>query len=316
MDNDELAEVNPFFEKTAKERGFYSEDMMMEIGSRGTIQDIAEIPEDIKRVFVTAHDISPDWHIRMQAAFQKYTDNAVSKTVNFQREATQEDIKQVYMLAYNLGCKGVTVYRDGSRKAQVLNIEKVNREKKDEQEKRIEAAAQHQLGPRPRPGVVHGSTSKVSTGCGPLYVTINEDENGQLFEIFTNMGKAGGCASSQAEAISRLISLALRSGIKTQEIVKQLKGISCPMITWGEGGEKILSCADALAKAIEKYHSYVSNGSTSVEVKTMPRAQAAQQPIREMAGVAKIALCPECGGSVEYKEGCLTCPLCGYTKCL
>ncbi len=314
MDNDELAEVNPQFERTARERGFYSTELMKEIARKGTIQEILDIPEDIRRVFVTAHDITPEWHIRMQAAFQKYTDNAVSKTVNFSEGATQEDIKKVYLFAYKLGCKGVTVYRDGSRDAQVLNIEKVNRRK--EEEKRKEAAAQHQLKPRPRPDTVHGSTSKVPTGCGPLYVTINEDENGQPFEVFTNMGKAGGCASSQAEAISRLISLALRAGIKTEEIVKQLKGISCPMVTWGEDGEKILSCADALAKTIEKYHSYRKDGSTQVEVKPPAGTIAPSEALVEKTEKVTVALCPECGGSVEYKEGCLTCPLCGYTRCL
>ncbi len=317
MDNDELAEVNPIFESIARERGYYSDELMKEIARKGTIQGMAEIPKEVRDVFVTAHDITPEWHIRMQAAFQKYTDNAVSKTVNFPRDATKEDIDKVYRLAYSLGCKGVTVYRDGSREAQVLNIEKVNRAIKDGEKQRMQAAAQHKLAPRPRPQVVHGSTIKVPTGCGSLYVTINEDEKGQLFEVFTNMGKAGGCASSQAEAISRLISLALRAGIKTEEIIKQLKGISCPMITWGEGGEKILSCADALSKAIERYDSYRRNGSVKVEVKTMPSEKVAPPATTIPKGeMTKVALCPECGGSIEYKEGCLTCPLCGYTKCL
>ncbi len=316
MDKDELVEVNPYFERIARERGFYSEELMMKIARQGNLKGIDEVPDDVKRIFRTALEITPEWHIRMQAAFQKYTDNAVSKTVNFPENATKEDIKKVYLLAYELGCKGVTVYRYGSRKEQVLNIGKVNRE---EEKKRKEMAKEHRLEPRPRPEVVWGMTRKMPTGCGTLYVTINMDEQGHLFEVFTNMGKAGGCAASQAEAISRLISLALRTGVKAEEIVKQLKGIRCPMMAWWKG-EKILSCADAIAKAIEQFPSYSKDGSKPFQMPLPISAQLEEErrvetkPDSEPG--ATIAQCPECGGAVEYKEGCLTCPLCGYTKCL
>jgi len=321
MDKDELSEVNPYFEKTAKERGFYSKELMLKIAKQGHLKDIPEAPDDVKKVFRTALEITPEWHIRMQAAFQKYTDNAVSKTVNFPQNATKEDIGKVYILAYELGCKGVTVYRYGSRSEQVLNIGEVNREQKDG--KIQEAAKEHRLEPRPRPEVIRGMTRKMPTGCGTVYITVNVDERDMLFEVFTNMGKAGGCSASQAEAISRLISLALRAGIKSEEIVKQIKGIRCPMMTWWKG-DKILSCADAIAKAIELFPGYQSDGSKpvsqpepgSAKIEEERKAQAQPNVQFNSSPGMTIANCPECGGTIEYKEGCLTCPLCGYTKCL
>ncbi|MFO8057140.1 MAG: vitamin B12-dependent ribonucleotide reductase [bacterium] len=314
MDNDELAEVNPYFEEVAREQGFYSEELMKEVARSGSVRDVAGIPDEVKNLFVTAMDISPEWHVKMQAAFQEYTDNAVSKTVNFPADATREHIKKVYWLAYKTGCKGVTVYRDKSRDNQVLSF---NKEQAQEEETAdIERGT---LEPRPRHDVVNGITRKMPTGCGSLYVTVNEDEQG-LFEVFTNMGKAGGCAASQAEAVSRLISLALRAGIKAETIVRQLKGISCPMMVWWEGGHKILSCADAIAKAIELYPNYTRNGSHKVE--TSPpagdhahRARSEQDPRSFYQPEATLAMCPECGGAIEFKEGCLTCPLCGFTRC-
>ena len=314
MDNDELAEVNPFFEKAAREKGFYSEEMMKDVARHGSVRDIAGIPEDVKNLFVTAMDITPEWHIKMQAAFQESTDNAVSKTVNFAADATRDHIKKVYWLAYKTGCKGVTVYRDQCRDNQVLSF---NKEKpQEETEQAIERGT---LEPRARHDVVNGITRKMPTGCGSLYVTVNEDEAG-LFEVFTNMGKAGGCAASQAEAVSRLISLALRAGVKAEMIVRQLKGISCPMMVWWEGGHKILSCADAIAKAIELYPNYTRNGSHPVET-TPPagdqthRAIAEQDPQVFYQPETTMAMCPDCGGPIEFKEGCMTCQLCGFTRC-
>ncbi len=314
MDNDELAEVNPFFEKAAREKGFYSEEMMKEVARHGSVRDIAGIPEDVKNLFVTAMDITPEWHIKMQAAFQESTDNAVSKTVNFPAEASRDHIKKVYWLAYKTGCKGVTVYRDQCRDNQVLSF---NKEKpQEETEKSRERGT---LEPRARHDMVNGITRKMPTGCGSLYVTVNEDEAG-LFEVFTNMGKAGGCAASQAEAVSRLISLALRAGVKAEMIVRQLKGISCPMMVWWEGGHKILSCADAIGKAIELYPNYTRNGSHHVEA--MPpagdqthRAKSEQDPQVFYQPETTMAMCPDCGGPIEFKEGCMTCHLCGFTRC-
>jgi ribonucleoside-diphosphate reductase alpha chain len=262
------------------------------------VQGIEEIPEKWRRIFITAHDITPDWHVRVQAAFQKYTDNAVSKTVNFPNSATKEEVEKVYLQAYELGCKGVTIYRDGSRTEQVLNIGKVNRA----EEKTFAIIDESLLTPRARPSVIAGSTRKMTTGCGNLYVTINEDEHG-LFEVFTQMGKAGGCSSSQAEAISRLISLSLRAGLDPKAIVKQLHGVRCPNPGWEKGG-MILSCSDAIAKAMERY---------LLEKKT-PVGQKAAKKSRGY-GENAAGFCPDCGGSLDHEGGCAVCRECGFSKC-
>jgi ribonucleoside-diphosphate reductase alpha chain len=313
MDDDELAEVNPYFAAVAEEHDFYSEELMMEVAREGSIQKMEEIPQHLKRLFMTTNDISPEWHVKMQAAFQKYTDNAVSKTVNFPESATRDDIAEVYKLAFNLGCKGVTVYRYGSRENQVLTVDK----------EEMDAREQPGLGkrgtvqPRPRPETVMGVTRKVITGCGSLYVTINEDSEG-MFEVFTNMGKSGGCAASQAEAVSRLISMALRSGVKTEEIVRQLMGISCPKMTWWQG-KKVLSCADALAKALEIYPAYGQNGSKKVEeiepAGTIDGRFEFVEPEAETSGFMEIITCPECKSTVEKSETCVKCHYCGWTEC-
>ena len=232
MEGTKLIEVNPHFEKISKDRGFWNRELMEKIAEKGTLKDFNEIPDDFKAVFVTAHDITPEEHIMMQAAFQKYVDNAVSKTVNFPHEATPKDVEDVYLLAYKLGCKGVTVYRDGSREEQVLTTGK----SKESSQQPAASSQQQKIIPRKRPEMIKGSTRLMKTGCGHLYITINEDEKGHLFELFTSMGKAGGCASSQAEAIGRLISLALRSNIDPCEVVNQLKGISCHQPSWADGG--------------------------------------------------------------------------------
>jgi ribonucleoside-diphosphate reductase alpha chain len=289
LDKKELVEVNPYFEKIAKEEGFYSEELMRQIAEKGTLHGIKEIPTKIQRLFCTAHDITPKWHIRMQAAFQKYTDNAVSKTVNFPNDATLSDVREVYLLAYESGCKGVTIYRDGSREEQVLHL---GLAKKEERKARV---------PRPRPAVTRGTTQKITTGCGNLYVTINEDDEGPC-EVFSQMGKSGGCAASQSEATSRLISLALRSGIDTEAILKQLRGIRCPSPHWQKGG-MVLSCPDAISKAIERY---MTNG---LSTKTLKKTVTT----KESAGICP--QCPDCGELVEFIEGCVVCKVCGYSKC-
>ncbi|MEA3400375.1 MAG: vitamin B12-dependent ribonucleotide reductase [Armatimonadota bacterium] len=289
LDEDELLEVHPIFERIARERDFYSPELMKEIAARGTLHGIEEVPQDVRELFVTAHDITPEWHIRIQAAFQEFTDNAVSKTVNFPNEATVEDVEHVYRLAYELGCKGVTIYRDGSREEQVLTTGKTERVREPETE----------VSPRPRPQVVEGSTRAMRTGCGKLYVTINRDEQGP-FELFATMGKAGGCAASQAEAIARLVSLAFRCGIPTEEIIKQLHGISCHMPAWEPGGGRILSCADAVAKAIER--------------EIMPEGE---QLAMDFDGQTfrHAGACPECGGRLVQEGGCNVCRDCGYSQC-
>ena len=292
MEGTKLIEVNPYFEKVAKERGFWSRDLMERIANKGSLHDLNEIPDDIKELFVTAHDITPMEHVAMQAVFQKYVDNAVSKTVNFPHDATPKDVEDVYMLAYQLNCKGVTVYRDGSREEQVLSTGKTANEP--------EPYVQQKIVPRKRPENIKGETRHMKTGCGNIYITVNEDENGHLFELFTHMGKAGGCAASQAEAIGRLVSLALRSNIEPEAIISQLKGISCHNQAWASGG-KITSCSDAIAKALEKYMQRGEKGNGNGGKKHHE--------------VMLIGACPECGGAVEHEGGCAVCHSCGFTKC-
>lgn len=291
MDGTKLVEVNPIFEKIAKKRGFYSQEVMEQIAEHGSVHDIDEVPDDLRDVFVTAHDISPEDHIAMQAAFQKYTDNAVSKTVNFPNTATMEDVEKVYRLAYQTGCKGVTIYRDGSRDEQVLSTAK----KSEAPEPAPAPTEEKRSFKRDRPKALKGWTYQMQTGCGPLYITVNEDKQG-LFELFTTMGKAGGCAASQAEAIGRMVSLAWRSGVQARQVVKQLLGISCHCPA-GFGESKILSCADAVAKAIQA-HMHAAGYDTGIENSTHERGA-----------------CPECGGPVEHEGGCSVCHVCGYSEC-
>lgn len=276
LDGTRMVEVNPFFKKIAKEKGFYSPQLLEKIAQEGSIRNIPDIPDDIKALFVTSHDISPESHVEIQAAFQKYTDNAVSKTINFPHEATPEDVQNAYLLAYHQGCKGVTIYRYGSRETQVLNLQK--------------PAEASRISPRPRPTRTTGVTERISTGCGKLYVTINSDEKG-ICEVFAQMGKTGGCASSQIEATGRLISLALRSGVSLPSVMKQISGIRCPSPTWGNG-HQVLSCPDAICRVISNY------------------TQAKVEDDEKIMGS-----CPDCGGQVVHENGCLTCHSCGFSRC-
>jgi ribonucleoside-diphosphate reductase alpha chain len=276
LDGQELVEVHPLFRKAAQEGGFFGEELFKEIAKKGSIQEIDGIPERVKRLFVCAHDIKPEWHIRIQAAFQAHTDNAVSKTINFANSATKEDVRKAYLLAYSSGCKGLTIYRDGSRDKQVLNIQR--------------KSEPQQVAPRPRPERTYGVTQRSSTGCGKIYVTINRDELG-ICEVFAQMGKGGGCANSQIEATGRLISLALRSGVKVESILKQLMGIRCPSPVW-QNGQMTLSCSDAIAKVLNEY---------------------SQSGFTQM--IAEMGACPDCGASVEHESGCIVCRSCGFSRC-
>ena len=224
----------------------------------------------------------------------------MSKTVNFPHEATKEDIAKVYLLAYKSGCKGVTVYRDRSREEQVLNIEKVEK-----------VSLPEKISPRPRPAVTVGTTSKITTGCGNLYVTINEDDKGLPFEVFTQMGKAGGCAASQLEAVGRLLSLALRSGIEIKSVIEQLRGIRCPSPSWEKGG-MTFSCADAIAKVIEKrLSSSVRRTSQITDSHLVQKTE--QENLIKTGNV--VGVCPDCGNALIHESGCMVCKLCGFSKC-
>jgi ribonucleoside-diphosphate reductase alpha chain len=289
LDGTPFVEVNPYFEEAARNGGFYSDELMKKLAEGAHLGDIKDVPEDIKRVFVTAHEITPEWHVKMQAAFQKQTNNAVSKTINFPHEATQEDVAHAYTLAYEEGLKGITIYRDRSRDTQVLTTGK-KKEKKEE-------AAPGVLKPRKRPAETTATVARVSTGCGSLYITVAYDELG-IFEVFATLGKSGACAAAQLEAICRLITLALRSGVDVASAVKQLRGIRCPSVAW-ESGKSILSCADAIASVLEKH------------------VGGDARPKLEDYGLAKnlAGQCPECSNMLVYQEGCYHCLACGYTKC-
>jgi len=315
LDGKELLEVNPLFEAMARKENFYSENLMREIAEKGHLNHLPGVPERIRKLFVTAHDILPEDHIRMQAAFQKYTDNAVSKTVNFPHEATVDDVEKVYLLAYELGCKGVTIYRDRSREKQVLYKGVACTQDDPLKEETLSVL---EIKPKARKDVIHGSTWKIRTGCGNLYVTVNEDEDGKLFEIFNQIGKAGGCAASQSEAIGRLVSLALRSGVDPGDIIRQLKGISCHTPVWYREG-KILSCSDAVAKAIEwhldeKGQKPRTDLAAVGEIRALLPERQEQIPRDTSFSIFLRGACPECGGPLIFEEGCVKC-LCGYSDC-
>jgi ribonucleoside-diphosphate reductase alpha chain len=285
MDDDELLETNPFFEKVARSRGFYTPELMEAIARKGSIRDMAEIPQEVREVFVTAHDVTSEWHVKMQAAFQKYTDNAVSKTVNLPRDATVEDVTKVYNLAYELGCKGVTIYRDGSKENQVLSVD----------EKRKEMSSE-MIDMKDRPETLEGFTTKILTGMGNLYVTVTEYE-GCPFEVFATIGKSGKSTTAKTEAIGRLVSLALRSGVSVENIVNQLKGICGEHPVFHKDG-LVLSIPDAISRVLEKR--YLQN------VKARPHKH-------ENSLIGET--CPECGQTISFEEGCMTCHFCGFTKC-
>jgi ribonucleoside-diphosphate reductase alpha chain len=323
MDNDKLIEVNPYFEEAAKRDNFYSKELMEEIAEKGSLKEISGIPDNYKRVFVTAHDIAPIWHVRMQAAFQGYVDNAVSKTVNFPFDATVKDVEDVYMLAYRLGCKGITIYRDRSRESQVLTIGSTDKHEEtaglagQEQGAGVKKLAgigeegrgpagkeQHEtedelipIKPRPRPEVTKGMTKKYVIGsCGKLYVTVNSDEKG-VCEVFTNTGEEGCAALS--EALSRLISVSIRAGIDISSITHQVLGIRC-ITCIADRNTHVLSCPDAIGKALE----FTIKGVNKFDL--------------DFAGGPKsVTICPEegCGGIMEPEGGCYVCRVCGFSKC-
>lgn len=310
MDHTELTETNPILREALEKRGLYNDELMRKIAKAGSLAHIEEIPEDMKRVFVAAHDVSPAWHIRMQAAFQRHTDNAVSKTVNFAQDATREDVAEVYLLAWKLGCKGVTIYRDNSRDSQVLSVGTGEAESQCHGEERS-CDGGNGISPRKRPAVMRGFTEQVRIGCGKLYVTVNYDDEG-ICEVFTNTGKHGGCPS-QSEAVGRLTSLSLRSGIKMEDVVRQLKGIRCPS-TIRQPGLKVLSCPDAIAKVLRQADKAIK------EEKGLISAICEEEQAEEVAteityDAAKMKFCPECGSAVVHEGGCVICPECGFSKC-
>jgi ribonucleoside-diphosphate reductase alpha chain len=303
----ELPDVNPEFVKLAKERGFYSEALMKKVAEHGSVRDILEVPEDVRRVWVTSHDITPEWHVRMQAAFQKFTSMGISKTINLPSDATPKDVEDAYMLAYSLGCKGIAVYRDGSRDAQVLSTGKTGEKptmtpaspeaptappvSPPAQGQRFSSLAEARNG---RPRTLSGVTKKIQTGHGPLYVTMNDDEFGPR-ECFVILGKPGGTAAAFSDALGRMISLAMTHGASPDEVVHQLRGIQDGHPA-GVGPNAVLSVPDGVAKAMAEHYLVEGEGIETHEL-----------PI--------IGACPDCGSGLARQEGCVVCHSCGYSKC-
>jgi ribonucleoside-diphosphate reductase alpha chain len=290
MDNTKLVEVNPYFEKVAREYDFYSEELMEKIAETGSIAEIDEIPDDIKKIFVTAHDVKPEDHVRMQAVWQKNTDNAVSKTINLPHNATADDVRNAYLLAYELGCKGVTVYRDGCRAEQVLSTG--NTGSPEEAAKDSDKVADRAR-IKERPEELIGITSKIKTGYGNLYITVNTLD-GKPFEVFAQIGKSGYSTMADTEAMCRLISLALRSGVPVDNIVAQLKGIGGSSPVFGNGG-LISSIPDAIAIVLHKHFGGGKTIEKDIDI--------------------NVEFCPDCGDRIEHESGCVVCRSCGYSKC-
>jgi ribonucleoside-diphosphate reductase alpha chain len=364
-----MPDVNEDFIALARREGWYSDELMQKVAEHGTI-DFPEVPEKWRRVFVTANGIKPEWHVRMQAAFQEFNDSAISKTCNFAQDATEEYVAEIYRLAYRLNCKGITVYRDGSRDMQVLSTGAQARKVQEQATTSGKAEARADLAPlaadgreakaqqaelmgqlaeqqaeieqlrklvhdleaenlqrrqkRMRPETLRGVTRRIETPLGTMYVTITEDDKGQPFEIFMSLGKAGGALMADVEAIGRLMSLALRSGIPIREIHRQLRGISSDR-TIGLGPNKVMSVPDAVGIAIERWlqekqgiQQELLPGSVSITAET-PIVQ------RVTAGAEQLSLirndpvlagaCPDCGSQLEFAEGCMKCHVCGFSEC-
>ena len=343
-----MPDVNEDFVVIAKREGWYSDDLMKQIAEAGNIHFDA-VPEKWQRVFVTAHDVTPEWHIQMQAAFQDFTDSAISKTSNFPNDATEEYVEQIYRYAYQLGCKGVTVYRDGARENQVLStgstakkvqegagkdalVEALGRIAELDTELHltkerlhdVEAENLQRRAKRSRPDLLKGSTRRVESPLGTMYVTITEDDKGQPFEVFMSLGKAGGALMADVEAVGRLISLALRSGVPLLEIYRQLRGISSDRAV-GLGPNKVMSVPDAIGIAIEKWmqekqgiqQDLLGGAVASAPAPVQAGIPGPEGTAGERAGTAQdfIGACPDCGSQLAFIEGCAKCHVCGFSEC-
>ena len=284
FDGDTLVYVNGFLQKALEHLGEKSAPILEKVLVKGTL-DGANVPRQIKEVFVTAHDIPYREHVEMQAAFQKYTDNAVSKTINMPNSATPDDVRDSYMLAYSLGCKGITIYRDGCKDEQVLYH---GTDGAQSAKKQLDKGGRAK--PRQRPANLVGNTVKIRTSFGNLYLTLNMFE-GEPFELFATLGKSGKDTQAHTEALGRLISLSLRSGVRIRDIIGQLKGIGGSQPVCEDDGDGIiLSLPDAIAQGLER-----ALGET-VEIKSGD-------------------MCPSCGAPLLHEEGCMRCMSCDYSKC-
>ena len=326
MDNTRLVEGNAYFEAVARHEGFYSKELMEQLAAVGSLEKM-DVPSWVKNVFRVSHDIDPRWHVKMQAAFQDYTDNAVSKTINFPHDATVDHVAEAYQSAYSLGCKGITVYRDGSKAEQVLSTgTTAEPQQAGGKPSVVEIEVSRPRAPRGRPRQIHGITERVRTGHGNMYITVNMDSDGLPFEVFGTMGKAGGCDAALLEAVSRLVSLALRAGIETSEVTRQLRGITC-CPAWDDG-VLVGSGPDAVALVLDNLMAGMDGGSHSptgvqLGLPGSPGVAANGNGFSNGNGhssaptypVGFAQRCPECGGGVVNQEGCLTCYSCGWNKC-
>ena len=283
LDGQKFMQLHLLLDRLGAKQGWLSDEVRQLLAQGVTPADIPQIPSGLSRTLVTAHEITPEAHVNIQAAFQKYTDNAVSKTVNLPSTATVQDVDKVFQLAFEKGCKGITVYVDGCREGQVISSAVAGL---SEQETSREL--------KPRARRTTGSTTKYRMGCGTLFVTVNRDESG-LCEVFSNLGKAGGCPA-QSEATCRAVSAALRCGVPPEILIEQLKGIRClSAISRKKDNHDIdvLSCPDAIARALQD-----AIGS--------PQANAGKQSSNK---------CPVCGQPLRMDSGCKICDRCGYDKC-
>ncbi len=292
--------INHVFEQVARERGFHSDALMEEVARRGVVHGLAGVPEDVQRVFVTAHEVAYEWHVRHQAAFQKSTDNGVSKTINLPNSASVEDVARAYQLAWELGCLGITVFRDGCKEG-VLHVGAKVAEKREAESTAVPAVV------KPRPRTLSGRTYRVETPLGTAYIVVNENGSGEPFEVFVSVGKAGSDTMAVAEAMGRLVSLILRMpspftpSRRVEEIVSQLGGIGGgrPL---GFGAQRVLSLPDGIARVLAEHLGQVEP----------PAASASPSGAKLVAG----DICPECGqGTFVYEEGCKKCYGCGFNEC-
>ena len=316
MDQTKLVEVNPYLKMLAGYEGWDMAELTATIAATGNL-DAASVPTWAKQLFRVSHQISPQWHVAIQAAFQAHTDNAVSKTINFPADATAADVETAFLMAWQQDCKGITIYRDGSKPDQVLSITGSDGTEHGTEHGTANGAsggAAQARTPRSRPRRMHGVTQRVRTGHGNMYVTVNLDEEGLPFEVFGNMGKAGGCDAALLEAVSRVVSLALRGGIDSAEIAEQLRGITC-CPAWDEG-RQVLSSPDAIALVManigepeRESEGEAGNGHQQLMLPATPPVQVASRANGFQTR------CPDCAGEVTPQEGCLTCAACGWSRC-
>ena len=317
LEGESLLFIDANFEQAAREDDFYSDELMQYLANGGSIQERQDVPEWVRKVYVTAADISPRDHVRMQAAFQESVDAAISKTINFPNSATRDEVRTAYLLAWELGCKGITVYRSGSREAEVLTSGVDGRDNEETQEMGLAQVPVALPLPKERPTLVQGITDKVRTGHGNMYITVNFRE-GHPFEVFSNLGKAGGCDSAQLEAISRLASLALRSGIAPEQIVEQLTGITC-CPAWDDG-TLVRSGPDAVALVLSRQtmsppEPLLLNSSGDREEPYAVQQGLFLKTEANGNGSVKTSRCPDCQGMLVHQEGCEKCLACGYNRC-